>query len=73
MVVYSKTDDPRTGEQTYKLTNIVRSAPDPSLFSVPAEYKKIGQSGAPYRVAPTKPVAVKSATAAKPTMAVGRP
>ena len=73
MVVYSKTDDPRTGEQTYKLTNIVRSEPDPSLFSVPAEYKKIGQSGAPYRVAPTKPVAVKSATAAKPTTAVGRP
>ena len=73
MVVYSKTDDPRTGEQTYKLTNIVRSEPYPSLFAVPAEYKKIGQSGAPYRVAPTKPVAVKSATAAKPTTAVGRP
>ena len=73
VVVYSKTTDPRSGEQTYRLTNIVRSEPDPSLFSVPTEYKKIGQSGAPYRVAPTKPVAVKSATAAKPTMAVGRP
>ena len=79
VVVYSKTTDPRSGEQTYKLTNIVRSEPDPSLFAVPAEYKKIGQSGATYRVVPTRPVAVKSTTApktaasAKPVTAVGRP
>lgn len=39
MVVMSKRTDPRFGEQTYRLTNIVRNEPDPSLFSVPAGYK----------------------------------
>lgn len=38
-VVYSKRSDPRIGEQTFKLTNIVRAEPDPSLFTVPADYK----------------------------------
>lgn len=38
-VVYSKRSDPRTGEQTFQLTNIVRSEPDPSLFTVPSDYK----------------------------------
>jgi hypothetical protein len=27
------------GEQTFKLTNIVRAEPDPSLFIVPADFK----------------------------------
>jgi len=39
LVVLSKRTDPRFGEQTYRLTNIVRNEPDPSLFSVPAGYK----------------------------------
>jgi hypothetical protein len=34
MIVMSKRTDPRFGEQTYRLTNINRSEPDPSLFSV---------------------------------------
>jgi len=38
-VVYSKRNDPRIGEQTFKLTNIVRAEPDPSLFTVPADFK----------------------------------
>jgi hypothetical protein len=38
-VVYSKRNDPRMGEQTFQLTNIVRAEPDPSLFSVPADFK----------------------------------
>jgi hypothetical protein len=38
-VVYSKRSDPRMGEQTFKLTNIVRTEPDPSLFAVPADFK----------------------------------
>jgi hypothetical protein len=38
-VVLSKTNDPRMGETTYRLTNIVRSEPDPALFQVPAGYK----------------------------------
>lgn len=37
-VVMSKNSDPRTGETTYRLTNIVRSEPDPALFQVPADY-----------------------------------
>jgi hypothetical protein len=40
-VVYSKRTDPRMGDQTFKLTNIVRSEPDPSLFTVPADFKVI--------------------------------
>ena len=38
-VVYSKRSDPRMGEQVFRLTNIVRSEPDPALFTVPADYK----------------------------------
>ena len=41
MVVYSKQSDPRTGEQTYRLTNINRSEPDPSLFQLPTGYKVV--------------------------------
>lgn len=37
--VYSKRSDPRTGEQIFQLTNIMRSEPDPSLFAVPADFK----------------------------------
>ncbi|HXW62956.1 MAG TPA: hypothetical protein VEJ45_10170 [Candidatus Acidoferrales bacterium] len=38
-VVYSKRSDPRTGEQTFELTNIVRAEPDASLFTVPSDFK----------------------------------
>ena len=38
-IVYSKRSDPRMGEQTFQLTNISRAEPDPSLFSVPADFK----------------------------------
>jgi hypothetical protein len=38
-VVYSKRSDPRIGEQTFKLTNLVRAEPDASLFAVPADFK----------------------------------
>jgi len=38
-IVLSKNSDPRMGETTYRLTNIDRSEPDPSLFQVPADYK----------------------------------
>jgi len=40
-VVYSKRSDPRTGEQTFHLANIVRAEPDSSLFTVPADFKVI--------------------------------
>jgi len=38
-VVYSKRSDPRMGEQTFRLTNIVRTDPSPSLFTVPPDFK----------------------------------
>ena len=38
-IVYSKRSDPRMGEQTFQLTNIVRSEPDASLFTVPPDFK----------------------------------
>jgi hypothetical protein len=38
-IVYSKRTDPRMGEQTFKLTNVVRAEPDPSLFTVPTDFK----------------------------------
>jgi hypothetical protein len=44
MVVYSKQSDPRTGEQTYRLTNINRNEPDPALFQVPNGYKVVSDS-----------------------------
>lgn len=40
-VVYSKRTDPRMGEQTFKLTNIQRAEPDPTLFAVPSDFKVI--------------------------------
>jgi hypothetical protein len=65
MVVYSKNSDPRFGDQTYKLTSIVRAEPDPSLFSVPTEYKKVTENGTIYRIftspQPLKPAAVRPA------------
>lgn len=38
-IVSSKRSDPRMGEQTFSLTNIARTEPDPSLFTVPADFK----------------------------------
>ncbi|HWQ54303.1 MAG TPA: hypothetical protein VN442_11500 [Bryobacteraceae bacterium] len=37
-VVMSRNNDPRTGETTYRLTNLSRSEPPRSLFEVPADY-----------------------------------
>jgi hypothetical protein len=38
VLVMSKSSDPRMGETTYKLTNLSRSEPDPTLFQIPADY-----------------------------------
>jgi hypothetical protein len=37
-VVMSKSSDPRSGDSSYKLTNISRAEPDAALFQVPADY-----------------------------------
>jgi hypothetical protein len=50
MVVYSKQSDPRTGEHTYRLTNINRSEPDPSLFKIPSGYKVLSGNQSVYTV-----------------------
>lgn len=38
MVVMTKHSDPRFGETTYTVTNVQRSEPDPSHFTVPSDY-----------------------------------
>ena len=38
LVVMTRNSDPRTGETTYKLTNINRAEPARSLFEVPSDY-----------------------------------
>jgi len=38
VLVLTRHSDPRTGESTYRLVNIVRAEPDRSLFMVPADY-----------------------------------
>ena len=41
--VLSKSSDPRTGEHTTKLTNIVTAEPDPALFQIPGEYSIVDE------------------------------
>ena len=43
-LVMSRHTDPRMGETVFRLTNISRSEPAPSLFEVPADYK-VEESG----------------------------
>jgi archaellum component FlaG (FlaF/FlaG flagellin family) len=38
-IISSKRSDPRMGDQTFRLTNLVRAEPDASLFSIPADFK----------------------------------
>jgi hypothetical protein len=38
VLVMTRHSDPRSGESTYRLVNIVRAEPDRSLFIVPADY-----------------------------------
>jgi hypothetical protein len=39
VLVLTRHSDPRTGESSYRLTNIVRAEPDASLFIVPSDYE----------------------------------
>lgn len=38
VLVLTRHSDPRSGENTYRLRNILRAEPDPSLFLVPSDY-----------------------------------
>jgi hypothetical protein len=76
VVVYSKNTDPRFGEQTYKLTNLVRAEPDPSLFSIPTHYKTLPEPGTVYKMAPArtaKSPATAPAKAVNVSAKAGRP
>jgi hypothetical protein len=39
ILVMTRHSDPRSGETTYRATNINRAEPDPTLFQLPADYK----------------------------------
>ena len=38
MLIKSTSSDPRFGDSTYQLTNILQTSPDPSLFQIPGDY-----------------------------------
>jgi TonB family protein len=38
IMILSKRSDPRFGESTYQVTNIIRSEPDAALFQIPSDY-----------------------------------
>jgi len=42
-MVLSKSSDPRFGDSTTKLTNIVTAEPDPALFQIPADYSIVDE------------------------------
>jgi hypothetical protein len=42
LVVMARTSDPRSGETTYRLTNLKRGEPPADLFKVPADYRVHG-------------------------------
>jgi hypothetical protein len=53
-VVSSKTSDPRFGETSYVLANVVRAEPAPDLFAIPTDYtvQDLAQARGGARVAP---------------------
>jgi len=44
--ILSKSNDPRNGENTFRIQNLSRSSPDPLLFLVPPDYTMVDESGA---------------------------
>ncbi len=50
VLVLQKRNDPRFGETVYRLTNIKRDEPDPTLFQVPSNFKM--EQGGPPPMAP---------------------
>lgn len=56
LVVYSKQSDPRVGDQTYRLTNLIRSEPDSSLFSVPQGYRVLAEPASVFRLSTSRPL-----------------
>jgi hypothetical protein len=51
--VLKKSSDPRSGEDTFRLTNIERREPDPSLFQAPPDYTIVDEKG-PFSMTATR-------------------
>jgi hypothetical protein len=51
--VLTKNSDPRFGDNTFKLTNLERTEPDPALFQVPSDYTIVDEKG-PFRMTATR-------------------
>ncbi|MEO7658819.1 MAG: hypothetical protein ABIV48_04330, partial [Pyrinomonadaceae bacterium] len=83
LIVKSNHSDPRFGEQTYRLTNIVRTEPDPSHFSLPTGYRVITESPSVYTIksktegdlgkAVTAPKIVRVTTKPAPAVVIEKP
>ena len=43
--IFSKSNDPRNGENTFRIENLTRTPPDPVLFMLPTDYKVVDESG----------------------------
>ena len=43
VLVMTRHSDPRSGETTYRLRNILRAEPDPALFTVPSDYEIVSR------------------------------
>jgi hypothetical protein len=41
IVLESNRSDPRLGDVTYRVTTLVRGEPDPTLFTIPADYTTV--------------------------------
>jgi hypothetical protein len=52
VTVKSTNSDPRFGDVTYQLNNINRAAPDPSLFTIPADYTVQSPDSAQFKTGP---------------------
>ncbi len=44
ITILSKRSDPRSGETTTQIVNIIRADPDPSLFTIPADYAAVDET-----------------------------
>ena len=43
--IFSKSNDPRNGDNTFRIENLSRAPPDPILFMLPTDYKVVDESG----------------------------
>jgi hypothetical protein len=76
ILVMTRHSDPRSGETTYRLTNIKRNEPDRSLFGVPADYTIVDESSFKKRAMKPEPMKMekpKKPESAKTPKSPGKP